>query len=142
VLIDFGAARQTLTQEESKLQPMYTPGFAAPEQYHNRERLGPWTDIYSVGASLYACLAGYPPQAADARLLNDKLVPAVENWRGRLLRAVAGNHRPVPQAQLHGAAAKRVQPAEGADGPQRSAMTLPRPSLLSSIKRSLNRELF
>ena len=91
VLIDFGAARQTLTQEESKLQPMYTPGFAAPEQYHNRERLGPWTDIYSVGASMYACLAGYPPQAADARLLNDKLMPATLNLGGTIFRPVAGN---------------------------------------------------
>ena len=43
VLIDFGAARQTLTGEGLKLNPMYTPGFAPPEQYKNRELLGPWT---------------------------------------------------------------------------------------------------
>ena len=33
VLIDFGAARQTLTAQTTRLSPMYTPGFAAPEQY-------------------------------------------------------------------------------------------------------------
>jgi len=82
VLIDFGAARQTLTLDEVRLQPMYTPGYAAPEQYHNRERLGPWTDIYSVGASLYSCLAGGPPQSADQRLENDKLVSARTRWTG------------------------------------------------------------
>src|SRR5512139_2109018 len=140
VLIDFGAARQTLTQEESKLQPMYTPGFAAPEQYHNRERLGPWTDIYSIGASLYACLAGHPPQAADARLVNDKLVPATEQWRGaysdQLLETIDHclklNYMERPQSVF---SLQKVLM-------DRSAMTLPRPSLLTSIKRSLNRELF
>ena len=35
VLIDFGAARQTLSLDTPLLKPMYTPGFAAPEQYNN-----------------------------------------------------------------------------------------------------------
>lgn len=83
VLIDFGAARQTLTGDKSKLSPMYTPGFAAPEQYKNRDRLGPWTDIYSVGASLFACLAGFAPQAADVRLQEDKLASAKKLWAGK-----------------------------------------------------------
>lgn len=83
VLIDFGAARQTLSNEKPLLSPMYTPGFAAPEQYKNREHLGPWTDIYSVGASMFACLAGFAPQAADARLKSDKLVSAKKLWGGK-----------------------------------------------------------
>jgi serine/threonine protein kinase len=45
LLIDFGAARQTLTAEGVKLPPTYTPGFAAPEQYARKVELGPWTDI-------------------------------------------------------------------------------------------------
>ena len=140
VLIDFGAARQTLSQEETKLQPMYTPGFAAPEQYHNRERLGPWTDIYSVGASLYASLAGYPPQAADARLLNDNLVPATVNWRGaysdQLLETIDQclklNYMERPQSVF---SLQKVLMDHTAMKPSRS-------SLLTSIKRSLSRELF
>jgi len=140
VLIDFGAARQTLSQEENKLQPMYTPGFAAPEQYHNRERLGPWTDIYSVGASLYACLAGYPPQAADARLLCDKLVSATTNWRGQysdqLLTTIDSclklNYMERPQSVF---SLQKVLM-------DRTAMETRRPSLLGSIKRTLNRDLF
>jgi hypothetical protein len=73
LLLDFGAARQTLTQEKSSLNPMYTPGFAAPEQYgHDREALGPWTDIYGVGASMFACLSGFAPQAANMRLEQDR----------------------------------------------------------------------
>jgi serine/threonine protein kinase len=82
VLLDFGAARQTLNTARSKLAPMYTPGFAAPEQYRDPDRLGPWTDIYGVGASLFACLAGFAPQSADARLREDHLVSARKIWAG------------------------------------------------------------
>lgn len=82
VLIDFGAARQTLSTEQPMLKPMYTPGFASPEHYNTRKDLGPWSDIYSVGASMYACLAGCAPQAADERLKKDILVPAMMRWDG------------------------------------------------------------
>lgn len=83
VLIDFGAARQTLASDTPMLKPMYTPGFASPEHYHQRELLGPWSDIYSVGASMYACLAASAPQAADTRQEKDRLVPAMVRWEGQ-----------------------------------------------------------
>ena len=88
VLIDFGAARQTLSIDTPLLKPMYTPGFAAPEQYNNtrRELLGPWTDIYSIGASMYACMAAAAPQAADQRLDRDLLVPAPKRWPDKYSR--------------------------------------------------------
>lgn len=83
LLIDFGAARQTLTQEKTSLNPMYTPGFAAPEQYsHDRDKLGPWTDIYGVGASMFACLSGVAPQAANQRLEDDRQESAKKAWSG------------------------------------------------------------
>ena len=83
VLIDFGAARQTLSDEAARLAPTYTPGYASPEQYHRRELLGPWSDIYSVGASLYACLASAAPPAADQRMDKDKYVSAAKTWGGK-----------------------------------------------------------
>ena len=83
VLLDFGAARQTLTSNRPKLAPMYTPGFAAPEQYRDPDRLGPWTDVYGTGASMFACLAAFAPQAADARVQEDHLVPAKRIWSGQ-----------------------------------------------------------
>ena len=76
VLLDFGAARITLSEEGTKLKPMYTAGFAAPEHYRFKpEELGPWSDIYSVGATMYTCIAGTPPQAADAREEKDTIIP-------------------------------------------------------------------
>ena len=82
VLIDFGAARQTLANDTPMLKPMYTPGFASPEHYTQRELLGPWSDIYSVGASMYATIAGAAPQAADSRVEKDRLIPAMVRWEG------------------------------------------------------------
>ena len=82
VLIDFGAARQTLMNDSPILKPMYTPGFASPEHYSDRENLGPWSDIYSVGATMYSCLAAAPPPAADARQEKDSYQPATTRWKG------------------------------------------------------------
>ena len=86
LMLDFGAARQTLTEDAPRLNPMYTPGFAAPEQYKNRELLGPWSDIYSVGASMFACLAGVAPQAADQRIEKDKMQPTSKLFKGKYSR--------------------------------------------------------
>ncbi len=51
--------------------------------YGERKNLGPWSDIYSVGASMYACLAGSAPLAADERLKKDTLTPAMVRWEGQ-----------------------------------------------------------
>ncbi|AYH45892.1 serine/threonine-protein kinase [Azoarcus sp. DN11] len=75
VLLDFGAARQTLMSDQPILKPMYTPGFASPEQFGHRDALGPWSDIYSVGASLHACVTGNAPQRSDERVKDDTVVP-------------------------------------------------------------------
>jgi serine/threonine protein kinase len=83
LLIDFGGARQMLSAEGMKLPPTYTPGFAPPEMHANRELLGPWSDIYSVGATMYACFAGAAPQPANARLEEDLVVPAGRAWAGK-----------------------------------------------------------
>ncbi|HEY6280818.1 MAG TPA: serine/threonine-protein kinase [Burkholderiales bacterium] len=83
VLLDFGSARQTLTHDSPKLSPMYTPGFAPPEQYQSMDLLGPWSDIYSVGASIFSCFAGVAPQAADARVYEDKQESAKNIWHGQ-----------------------------------------------------------
>ncbi|MGQ9860691.1 MAG: serine/threonine protein kinase [Thiobacillaceae bacterium] len=88
LLIDFGASRQVLTHDLQMASPMYTPGFAAPELYKARDCLGPWTDIYAVGASMYACLAKAPPPAADERLEKDRLAPAVKTFAGQYSHAL------------------------------------------------------
>jgi hypothetical protein len=77
-LLDFGSARQALNENLAKSSPSYTPGFASPEQYYDRKLLGPWSDIYSIGATMYACLTRTSPQAANLRIKNDLLTPATK----------------------------------------------------------------
>jgi serine/threonine protein kinase len=81
VLIDFGAAREVLSKEGNFIRPMYTPGFAAPEMYRRDASMGPWTDIYAIGACIYACMQGYPPNEAPQRLEKDRLSLALSRLR-------------------------------------------------------------
>ena len=82
VLIDFGAAREVLSKEGNFIRPMYTPGFAAPEMYRRDSQLGPWTDIYAIGACIYACMQGMPPNEAPQRQEKDRLTLALGKLRG------------------------------------------------------------
>src|SRR5205814_1038149 len=92
LLLDFGAARYTLSEEGVKLPPTYTPGYASPEQHLWRDLLGPWSDIYSVGATMYATLGGgEPPQAAHLRVEKDAIVPARRAWAGSSRRRFRSN---------------------------------------------------
>jgi serine/threonine protein kinase len=83
VLIDFGAARQTLAVDGLKLPPMFTPGFASLEHHRERDKLGPWSDIYSIGASMYSCLGGYGPPVAPQRMEKDKMTSVRKGWSGK-----------------------------------------------------------
>ena len=81
VLLDFGAARLGLGPADGSLGQIHTRGFAAPEQHGTGAGMGPWTDIYAIGATLYACLAaGKTPQSADLRIINDEVEPAQRRW--------------------------------------------------------------
>ena len=82
VLIDFGAAREVLSKEGNFIRPMYTPGFAAPEMYRRDSSMGPWTDIYAIGACIYACMQGFPPTEAPQRKDKDRLTLALGKLRG------------------------------------------------------------
>jgi serine/threonine protein kinase len=82
VLIDFGAAREVLSKEGNFIRPMYTPGFAAPEMYRRDASMGPWTDIYAIGACMYACMQGYPPGDAPQRQEKDRIAATLARLRG------------------------------------------------------------
>ena len=77
VLLDFGAARQIVQDMAQSLTVILKPGFAPVEQYADDEsmRQGPWTDIYSLSAVMYAAITGKAPPAAVARMLNDPIEP-------------------------------------------------------------------
>lgn len=68
VLLDFGAARQTMGIATQTLTTILTPGYAPMEQYYtSSKQQGPWTDIYSIAAVLYCMITGKPPVHAPDR---------------------------------------------------------------------------
>lgn len=76
ILLDFGAARQSLSSQTTHLLSFLTPGFAAAEQYSTNGVQGPWTDIYSLAATVYYALTGVLPPVPSDRLLGDaELIP-------------------------------------------------------------------
>jgi formylglycine-generating enzyme required for sulfatase activity/serine/threonine protein kinase len=75
VLIDFGAARQSIGGQTRTVTSMVTPGFAPPEQYSQNTKFGPWTDIYALAAVAFACLKGHKPSDAVQRMVDDDYQP-------------------------------------------------------------------
>ena len=75
ILIDFGAARAALGEHSQNLSVLVSPGYAPYEQYRMRGDLGPYTDVYSCGATLYWMVTGTVPEPASERIVDDKLEP-------------------------------------------------------------------
>lgn len=74
LLLDFGAVQPLVKGSRFKGVQTLTHGFAAPEQYRNGA-MGPWSDIYALGATMYGCITGEPPPPALERLDNDTIKP-------------------------------------------------------------------
>ena len=92
VLIDFGAAKQ-MTAEHSKSLAPFTEGYAALEQV-GEGKLGPWTDLYAVGAVMWRIVAGgNPPWEPPHPVKVEK----------RATAALRGEADPMPSARKLGA---------------------------------------
>ena len=78
LLLDFGAVHKLLRSAPPRMFPVVTHGFSPPEQSIKNSTLGPWTDLYALGATIYTCLGGKPPIAAKARRKGEVLPPARE----------------------------------------------------------------
>ncbi len=141
LLLDFGAARQTLQADPLQIHPMYTPGFAAPE-LHCKDELGPWTDIYGIGASICCCMLGVPPQPALERRHDDAMATRLRELESSYSAALVDLVRrslaldPLARPQSVYALQKLIRPLAGARDEVQPEEGLS--SLLSRLKRALH----
>ncbi|HPV21570.1 MAG TPA: protein kinase [bacterium] len=73
-LLDFGSARPTVASETLSMTPVIKEGYAPLEQYSRQGEQGPWTDIYSMAATIYKAVSGQTPPPAMERFTNDALI--------------------------------------------------------------------
>jgi serine/threonine protein kinase len=76
VLLDFGAVHRMDMSRQFQPKSVITPGFSPVEQYENKGYIGPWTDIYAIGATIRSCIEGSAPPDAKQRRERDTMRPA------------------------------------------------------------------
>jgi serine/threonine protein kinase len=83
LLLDFGAVHPRNSSRKLQVTQVVTPGFSPIEQYDLSGYVGPWTDIYAMGATIRSCMEGSAPTAAKDRVDKDKMRPAVTAFKRR-----------------------------------------------------------
>lgn len=85
VLIGFGSPDTTAHVDgDPHIEHRVAPGYSPVEQYQSDGVIGPWSDLYALGATMYRCLSGAAPVDAARRVTDiaqhkeDPLVPATE----------------------------------------------------------------
>ena len=71
-LIDFGSAKH-FDQNTMTLSGVYKSSYSPPEHIEGNGKTGPYTDIYSLCATMYFCITGSDPEDVLSRLLFDEL---------------------------------------------------------------------
>ncbi|MCB9696375.1 MAG: protein kinase [Alphaproteobacteria bacterium] len=115
-IVDFGLARWRGDQRRHGVAG--TPSFMAPEQIRaDEDDLGPWTDLYAVGAIAWALVTGEPPFEDDdvdvvfEQHLRSDLPPlppdarAPEGFEGWVRRMMAKRREHRPRSAAEAAAA-------------------------------------
>lgn len=91
-MLDFGAAHEMMHTRQFQSNQVVTPGFSPIEQLDPAGYIGPWTDIYALGATMRACIEGTSPPPSPERREKDTLRPAASAFKKRysaqLLKAI------------------------------------------------------
>lgn len=66
-----------------------TPAYMSPEQHDGARRIGPASDVYGLGATLYHILAGQPPFEGDVAAIREKALAGDIQAPSRVKRGVS-----------------------------------------------------
>ena len=136
MLLDFGAAKLDYLATHSRSGAPFTPGYAPLEQTSSIGEMGPWTDLYALGATMWRMVAGGsgdprlnapedsvdpPPGTRNPNPVDAQKRLAAMNWRpprggsdaerggfgrGALFAACAASDRPLSVAVPRGSSEK------------------------------------
>ncbi len=88
-LVDFGLAKVLHgSQATTTGARAMTPGYSPPEQY-GTARTDPRTDVYSLGATLYASLTGIIPEDGLARAMDNTQLTPLRKRNSKISRRLA-----------------------------------------------------
>jgi serine/threonine protein kinase len=145
VLIDFGSAR--VTNANTEITSIVTPGYAPFEQYHSQGNQGPWSDIYSFGAVLYWMVTGSKPAESVARIREDVMLPAAQvgdrsRYSAELLGAIDWALAPLEEARPQSVAEfrkvlRRLAPLPAAATPTELVAPRPAPAAAAAFEPEL-----
>ena len=77
-LMDFGSARYYKGDQKKTMSVFLKHGYTPFEQHSATGNQGPWTDVYSLCATIYKCITGITPVDSLGRSMNDKLKTPAE----------------------------------------------------------------
>jgi len=134
-LVDFGLAKMSdVTEHTLSGARAMTPGYSPPEQY-GTARTDARTDVYSLGATLYAALTGFIPEDGLARVVDEvqltplrKRNPKVSKELADVIEKAMAPHAPdrYQTAEDFRRALLGMEPLLPGEQPQVEAYTQPR----------------
>mgnify|MGYP002986237381 CR=1 FL=1 len=150
ILLDLGAAKDLDIQGKDgnmqSSQMVAKHGFSPVEQYGQAGKIGPWTDVYAMAATIYYCCTGTLPPTSVDRIVEDTLTckPRLTKEQFDVLAAgmsILPQKRPQDMAALlqivtrlqKGGKAEPVKPAPQAE-PAKAQQTPPVPPRPADVK--------
>ena len=143
VLLDFGSARQEMLRMSVG---QVSDGYSPPEFYGTSDKVGPWSDIYGLGATFYKLITGVKVSVATDRSKSDNYIPAsnsiTDGYSAKFLEVINSSLSLSPSERpLSISALKRLLPDSG-NFSNRSKMTKDRRGEVPMVAYPTNSSTF